>query len=117
MLFVMIEGRARTDRVPPKEKQMSAYLVFTKEKTLDAAELAVYQQKLFPTLATRGLKTLVAYGPHEVLEGPAVEGLVIVEFPSVEAAKGWYDSPEYREAREHRFKGAEFRCVLVQGVK
>jgi uncharacterized protein (DUF1330 family) len=34
----------------------------------------------------------------------------------IEAAKAWYNSPAYREAREHRFKGAEYRAVIVQGV-
>ena len=95
---------------------MSAYLVFTREKTLNAAELAIYQQKVAPTLGTYDLKTLVAYGRHEVLEGAPLEGVVIVEFPTVAAAKGWYNSPAYSEAREHRFKGAEYRCVLVEGV-
>jgi uncharacterized protein (DUF1330 family) len=38
------------------------------------------------------------------------------EFPTIEAAKAWYDGPAYREAREHRFKGAEYRAVIVQGV-
>jgi Domain of unknown function (DUF1330) len=31
-------------------------------------------------------------------------------------AKAWYNSPAYREAREHRFKGAEYRVVIVQGM-
>ena len=28
----------------------------------------------------------------------------------------WYDSPAYREVREHRYKGADYRAVIVQGV-
>ena len=95
---------------------MSAYLVFTRLKTLDPAELAIYQQEVLPTLGTYNLKTLVAYGKQETLEGPAVEGLVIAEFPSATDAKAWYDSPGYASAREHRFKGAEYTCVLVEGV-
>ncbi len=42
--------------------------------------------------------------------------MAIVEFPSFDEAKAWYDSPAYREAREHRFKGADYRVVIVQGV-
>jgi uncharacterized protein (DUF1330 family) len=95
---------------------MSAYLVFTKEKTLDAAELAIYKEKVAPTLKSVGLKILAAYGAQEVLEGDAIEGVVILEFPTAGAAKAWYDSPAYRDAREHRFKGANYRCVLVNGV-
>jgi uncharacterized protein (DUF1330 family) len=41
---------------------------------------------------------------------------VILEFPSIEAAKAWYDGPEYRKVREHRFKGSTYRVVLIQGV-
>jgi uncharacterized protein (DUF1330 family) len=42
--------------------------------------------------------------------------MVILAFPTIEAAKAWYDSPAYREAGEHRFKGAEYRAVIVQGM-
>jgi len=70
-----------------------------------------------PTLATSDFKTLVAYGEHEVLEGESIEGIVIVEFPTRERARAWYDSPAYQAAREHRFRGAKYRCILVQGTK
>jgi uncharacterized protein (DUF1330 family) len=30
--------------------------------------------------------------------------------------KAWYDSPAYRKVREHRYKGADYRAVIVQGV-
>ena len=53
---------------------------------------------------------------HEVLKGDATEGVVIAEFPSIEAAKAWYDSPAYKAVREHRFKGAIYRDSFVQGV-
>ena len=78
--------------------------------------MKTYGQLAGPTLAGHNAKALVAYGPHEVVEGPEVEGVVIVEFPTMEAAKAWYDSPSYREAREHRFKGADCRAVIVQGL-
>jgi uncharacterized protein (DUF1330 family) len=95
---------------------MSAYLVFTKEKTLDSAELAIYQQQVAPTLKPFDVKRLVTNGPFEVLEGEAIEGIVITEFPTMAAARAWYGSPAYRDARVHRLKGAEYRCVLVEGV-
>jgi hypothetical protein len=34
---------------------------------------------------------------------PHVEGVYIMEFPSFDAAKAWYDSPACREAREPSF--------------
>ena len=95
---------------------MSAFLVFIREKTLDAGELKVYWSKIRETFAGHEVKVLASYGRHEDLEGSPTEGTVIAEFPSMEAAKSWYESPAYREVREHRFKGAIYRGVLVEGV-
>jgi uncharacterized protein (DUF1330 family) len=62
------------------------------------------------------VKVLASYGAHEDLEGPVTEGTVIAEFPSMEAAKSWYDSPAYKKVRIHRQKGAVYRGILVQGL-
>ena len=95
---------------------MAAYIVFTREKTTNPAELETYSQKVGDTLAGHPVTVLAAYGRHETLEGPEVEGVVILEFPSLEDAKAWYDGPAYRQVREHRFKGAEYRAVIVEGL-
>jgi uncharacterized protein (DUF1330 family) len=95
---------------------MKGYIVFTREKTLDAAELAIYWDKIRTTFAGHEIKVLAAYGKHEVLEGDATEGVVIAEFPTFEAAKDWYDSAAYRGVRKHRQKGAIYRGLLVEGV-
>jgi len=75
-----------------------------------------YNQQVRATFAGHEVKILAAYGAHEEVEGPPTEGTVIAEFPSMEAAKAWYDSPAYREVREHRFKGGAYRALLVEGV-
>jgi uncharacterized protein (DUF1330 family) len=95
---------------------MSAYCIFIREKTLDQVEMDLYHQAVVATFAGHDVKILAAYGPFEDLEGPASEGTVIAEFPSMEAAKAWYDSPAYRGVRVHRFNGAVYRGLLVQGV-
>jgi uncharacterized protein (DUF1330 family) len=41
---------------------------------------------------------------------------VLVEFTSLAEAKAWYASPEYRTAREHRFKGADYRAILFESL-
>jgi uncharacterized protein (DUF1330 family) len=93
-----------------------AYIVFQRDSTIDQKELETYASMVRAASAGHPIKVLAAYGKQEVLEGASVEGVVIVEFPTFEDAKKWYDSPAYREAREHRFKGAKYRAVLVQGV-
>jgi len=95
---------------------MSAYIVFTRTKLFDAEEMAVYSKAVPATLEGHEVRILALYGAHEELEGPANDGSVILEFPTVEAAKAWYDGPAYREVREHRFKAAEYRATLMQGV-
>ncbi len=90
------------------EDEMAVYAVFTRESTRDAAELATYSQKVGDTLTGHPVEVLAAYGRQEVLEGPEVEGVVILEFPYLDEAKAWYDSPDYREVREHRFRGADY---------
>ncbi len=95
---------------------MSAYIVFTREKTLSAAELATYWELVGPTFAGHDVKVLAHYGPHLDLEGSATEGTVIAEFPTMDAALAWYNSPAYTEVRKHRIAGAVYRGLLVQGI-
>ena len=95
---------------------MPAYIVFMREHTLDRSELETYWEKAPATLEGQPITVLAAYGPHVTLEGPAIEGVVIAEFPTVEAAQAWYDSPAYREAAQHRFRGAVYRGIIVEGV-
>jgi uncharacterized protein (DUF1330 family) len=95
---------------------MPAYAIFIRDSTRDPKELETYSKVAPATLSGHPVTLRVAYGKYEVLEGPAIEGAVVLEFPTMEAAKAWYDSPAYREAREHRFKGANYRAFIVQGV-
>jgi|SRR5580704_18960078 uncharacterized protein (DUF1330 family) len=99
-----------------KEIAMKAYLVFTRDKMIDEHEMAAYSKDVPATLAGHDVKILALYGKHEDLEGAPTEGTVILEFPSSEAAKAWYDGAPYRAVREHRFKGASYRVTLVEGV-
>ena len=69
-----------------------------------------------PAAAGHALTPRALYGRQEVLEGAAVEGVVILEFPTFAEARAYFDSPAYQEAREHRFKGADYRAVIVEGV-
>ncbi len=96
---------------------MAAYLILTREKTIDPAEMATYQSKVGPTFDGHEFKILVRYGAHEDLEGSATEGTVILEFPTMDAAKAWYDGPAYRQVRQHRFAGATYHGILVEGVQ
>ncbi|REE81046.1 uncharacterized protein (DUF1330 family) [Paenibacillus taihuensis] len=95
---------------------MSAYVVFIREKTNNIEELGIYASKAPVGLAGHSLKPLAMYGTHEVIEGPDVEGVAVLEFPNMEEAKAWYYSPAYQDALQHRLKGGIYRGVMVEGL-
>jgi uncharacterized protein (DUF1330 family) len=95
---------------------MAAFIVFTRERTRDPGELAIYADKAPAGLAGHPITIRAMYGRHEVIEGPGVEGVAILEFPTFEAAKAWYENPIYSEARKHRLKGADYRAIIVQST-
>jgi uncharacterized protein (DUF1330 family) len=69
------------------------------------------------TVHAYGGKYLARGGPMEILEGtwkPA--RVVVLEFPSLQRAKEWLDSPEYQAIRPIRQRYAKCDFVLVEGV-
>jgi uncharacterized protein (DUF1330 family) len=42
--------------------------------------------------------------------------MAILQFPSQEAAKRWYDSPENQSAAKIRQSGGKFRLVTIEGL-
>lgn len=94
---------------------MTAYVVLFRESPIrNAEEMQTYQSMPRPA-DTKGLKPLVVYGAQEPIEGTPPDGVVILEFPSVEAAREWYHSPEYQAASKHRRNAADYRGVIVEG--
>ena len=68
-------------------------------------------------VAQYGGKYIVRGGATHLLEGDwAPPRLVILEFDSVEQAQRFYDSPEYRAAREQRLGAAQMNMLVVEGL-
>jgi uncharacterized protein (DUF1330 family) len=96
---------------------MSAYVFFIRESAIrDPAEMDLYRGSNRAKPANPTLTPLVVYGALEALEGEAPDGVVLLKFPSVEAAKAWYYSPEYQSAAAHRKKAADYRAFIVEGL-
>jgi uncharacterized protein (DUF1330 family) len=95
---------------------MSAYLLVEAEVT-DPARYERYRQLAPPAIAKYGGRYLVRGGATEVLEGDwRPTRIVVVEFPNADAARRFYDSPEYEIARAERAGAARMNFVLVEGV-
>lgn len=95
---------------------MTAYAVFIREKTTDQGEMDIYSSLAGPSLEGRPAKLLAYYGEQQVLEGAPTEGAVILEFPTIEEARAWYDSPAYQDAAKHRHAGSAYRVFIVEGA-
>jgi uncharacterized protein (DUF1330 family) len=95
---------------------MVAYAVFICDRLRDPEMMQAYRDKVGATFAGHQATRLVGHGAFEMLEGAAMESVVITEFPSVEAARAWYDSAAYREVRRLRHLAADYRAFIVEGV-
>ncbi len=92
-----------------------AYVIFT-ETIRDAAGMDAYAAKAMPTIM-QAATVLAADGSPQVLEGDwAGDRTVILEFDSAEAARAWYDSPDYQEAMPLRRAAADANVVIVAGL-
>lgn len=95
---------------------MPAYVVFIKNSTIDAEEMKTYGQKAAGARGDHKMVPLAFYGAVETLEGDPAEGVVLIQFPDMAAAKAWYHSPAYQDALQHRLKGADYRVILTEGL-
>ena len=96
---------------------MPAYLIVIREGPVadpDAYGTYVQMNQANPPKAV--IKPLVAYGAVTGLEGEAPDGVVMLEFDSVAAARAWYDSPEYQAALPYRIKCGDWKAFIVDGA-
>lgn len=95
---------------------MAAYVIANVD-VQDAALFEEYRTQVPETIARHGGKYLVRGGPHQTLEGAwRPSRLVVLEFPSLEQARRWYDSEDYRAPKALRMKCALTDVVLVEGA-
>ena len=95
---------------------MTAYIIASVNVT-DPEKYKGYQALTPAAVAKHGGKFVVRGGAMEVLEGDwSRPRVVLLQFDSVDAAKKFYNSPEYVEARKVREGAAEFSMVVVEGL-
>ena len=94
----------------------SAYLIANVTVT-NPQQYEEYKKWSSAAMQAHGAEVCVRGGKVEVLEGDwSPERLVILRFPTVEAARRFNDSPEYGRARAARQGAAVMRMVVVEGV-
>lgn len=96
-------------------EDMPGYLIANIEVT-NPAGFDEYRQKVAPLIAQFGGRYLVRGGEVKNLEGAlAIRRLVVLEFPSMEAAQRFYDSAEYQPLLKLRLASTKSDVVLAAG--
>jgi uncharacterized protein (DUF1330 family) len=95
---------------------MAAYVIATVEIT-DPQGFEEYRKMVPATVEKYGGKFIARGGNMETLEGDwQPKRLVIIEFDSLERAKQWWASEEYREAKILRQRTAKSELIVVEGA-
>jgi len=95
---------------------MAAYVIVETDIT-DAAQYEQYKAASPAAIQAGGGRFLARGGKLAVLEGdwqPA--RLVLLEFEDLAAARDWYQSEVYQQAKKLRDGAARLRMVAIQGV-
>ncbi len=84
----------------------------------DPEAYETYRSLVPASLDAYGGKFIARGGATESLEGDwAPERIVVLEFPSLERARQWWASPEYRDAKAIRMRAARTRMIAIEGVE
>ena len=106
--------------LPPKaglasgELEMTAFYIGQHEIDDDAA-FADYLKYTMPFIEKHGGRYITKAGTHEMLEGQRPSRVVVVEFPSKQAIKDWYNDPGYRPLVAKRHAAARSIMIAVEG--
>ena len=70
-----------------------------------------------PTLMERHSGEYLAAGAHETVEGAEIgEWTSVVRFPTMEAARAFWNDPDYQRVAPIHRSGSESHVVLIDGV-
>ena len=94
---------------------MSAYAI-AEIDVVDPAAYEDYRKQVLAVVTKYGGKFIVRGGKTRTLEGGwKPSRVVVLEFPSYEAAEKFYDSPEYKPVLDMRLKAGKSKAILVDG--
>lgn len=95
---------------------MAGYVIAEIEVT-DPEKYQGYTSLAPATVEQYGGRYLVRGGESASKEGGWTPArLVVLEFPSLEQASTWYDSPEYSAIRDIRWEATNSKMVFIEGA-
>ena len=94
---------------------MPAYLI-ANIRVKDPAKFAAYRDQVTPMIARFGGRYLIRGDAVTPVEGkPGLERVVVLEFPSMDALKTFYHSPDYAPLIALRQEASDGDVALVEG--
>ena len=95
---------------------MAAYIIVQIEVT-DPETFETYRQQVPAIIERHGGEYLVRGGAMEVLEGDwPLPRVVVLKFPSMDQAKAWHASAEYKGPKALRQSASKGNMIVVEGV-
>lgn len=82
----------------------------------DDAGYAEYAKLAGPAVEKFGGRFLARGGAYKVMEGQARSRNVIIEWPDMDTATAFYQSPEYQRALAHGLPAATRDYLFVEGA-
>jgi len=96
---------------------VSAYVIADVREVRDQETLVEYRRRNTDAVAHHGGRFVVRGGEAELLEGSWDSlRIVVMEFPDVEAARGWWESEEYAPLKAMRREAPDTNIILVAGA-
>jgi len=94
---------------------MTAFVIVQVDVT-DPEIFEAYRVQVPPTLEPFGGEYVVRGGEQSVLEGDWHPRTVVLKFPSLDQAKAWHASAEYKGPKALRNSAANSNMVVVEGL-
>jgi len=100
---------------------VTGYVIFDAGPRTDPEAMKAYGEKAFDTLIPYGGKVIARTNNIDIRESSHGPGwrptrILIIEFPTMEAAQSWYESPEYQAILPIPLKAATENMVILEGL-
>lgn len=96
---------------------MPAYFLFDVKEITDPVKMEQYRSRVFDVVRAFGGEYRSVGGTVTPLEGTwRPDFPVLIEFPTAERARAWYDSEAYRPLKALRLEATRGDCVLLEAA-
>ncbi len=94
---------------------MPVYII-NEHEVADPVAFERYPALAAPSIIRGGGRILARSERSRALEGAPSKRVILLEFPDMATAMRWYDSADYKAAKDLRHASATSRVVIVEGV-